>query len=39
MNTDYDDYAHCVDCDRVINLDKDFWEILYFKTYCKNCIK
>lgn len=32
-----DDYAHCVSCDRVINLDKDTWTVEDDRTYCQDC--
>lgn len=33
------DYAHCADCDRVINLDIDIWTADKNDTFCEICTK
>lgn len=33
------DYAHCADCDRVINLDTDIWTADENDTFCEICTK
>lgn len=33
------DYAHCADCDRVIDLDNDIWTTDKNDTYCEQCAK
>ncbi len=31
------DYAHCVACDIVINLDTEEWHVVNDSTYCEAC--
>lgn len=31
------DYAHCADCDVVINLDNQQWQVINDETYCEVC--
>ena len=31
------DYAHCEDCDVVINLDNQKWQVINDQTYCEIC--
>lgn len=33
------DFAHCADCDRVINLDNDIWTADKNDTFCEICTK
>lgn len=33
------DFAHCADCDRVIDLDNDIWTADKNDTYCEICTK
>lgn len=32
------DYAHCNDCDKVINLDKETYMVYEDETYCELCM-
>ena len=34
---DMDDYAHCVSCDKVINLDRQKWAVVDDQTFCGDC--
>lgn len=38
-DADTGDYAHCADCDRVIDLDNDLWTADQNDTYCEICTK
>ena len=33
------DYAHCMACDMLIDLDKDIYTVLNDETYCKACLE
>lgn len=39
VQADTGDYAHCADCDRVIDLDNDLWTADKNDTYCDICTK
>jgi len=32
-----DNYAHCIACDKVINIDKDKYATDGINTFCENC--
>ena len=37
MSETTNDYAHCVDCDKVVNLDEDKFTVQDDETYCEYC--
>jgi hypothetical protein len=34
---EYDDFAHCYCCDKVINLDREQYTVMRDETYCMFC--